>query len=159
LELPDLSGVTSLTELFSKRRSEPMTEAQPRILLVEDDDNVRVMLGHALKHSGYKVTECADGAEAETKLETQGYDLAILDLVLPGFNGIELSQLAKRFSRNKTKVMVVSAISHDTSVPETEMREKLEVDAYLSKPVDPSTILHAVARLLSPGKAVVGAPA
>jgi DNA-binding response OmpR family regulator len=136
-----------------------MTDPQPRILLVEDDDNVRFMLGHALKHYGYEVTECADGAEAETLLETRGFDLAILDLVLPGFSGLELSQLAKVFSRNRTKVMVVSAISHDTNVPEAELREKLEVDAYLSKPVDSSTVLHAVARLLSPGQAVVGAPA
>lgn len=137
-----------------------MTESPARILLVEDDDNVRVMLGHALTRSGYNVTECADGADAEAILESQqkGFDLAILDLVLPGFNGMELSQLTKRFSHNKTKIMVVSAISHNTAVPETEMREKLEVDAYLTKPVDSSTVLHAVARLLAPGHAVVAAP-
>lgn len=138
-----------------------MTDPQPRILLVEDDDNVRFMLSHALKHNGYNVTECADGAHAESLLESEEfiYDLAILDLVLPGFTGLELSQMVKYFSRNHTKVMVVSAISHRTGVSEAELRDKLEVDAYLTKPVDSSTVLHAVKRLLAPGAALVGAPA
>lgn len=135
-----------------------MLEEKPSILLVEDDNNVRLMLGHALRQNGYDVTECADGLEAECLLETKEFRVAILDLVLPGFNGMELAELIKRFSRKRTKVMMVSAISHNTPVPETLMREKLDVDAYLTKPVETSTVLHAVARLLSHGHAVVAAP-
>lgn len=60
------------------------------ILIVDDDDPVRVMLARLLRTQGYTVHQAAHAAEARTQLDAQKPDLVISDIVMPGESGIEL---------------------------------------------------------------------
>lgn len=63
-----------------------------RILLVDDDQDLRSLLASALDTQGYKVTEAADGSAALTALESEMADVAVIDFAMPGMNGAELSR-------------------------------------------------------------------
>ena len=104
--------------------------AQPRLLVVEDDDTIRETVSEAMAMEGFSVSAAADGMAAWGQLQQQSFDLVVLDLMLPGLNGLDLC----RRLRNTAKpplILVVSA--RDT---ETDRVLGLEVGAgdYLVKP-------------------------
>ena len=67
-----------------------------KILVVEDNPGMRKMLVQALTEKDYDVAEVADGLEAARKIETEGYDLIITDLKLPGIDGLEVLKRQRR---------------------------------------------------------------
>lgn len=64
-------------------------ENLPRLLLVDDEDRFRETLSKRLSETGYNVSEAADGNQALDRLATDKYDVAILDIQMPGLSGIE----------------------------------------------------------------------
>jgi len=67
-----------------------------RLLIVEDDRELREALTGLLQQSGYEVDACADGRDAFNTLLTRDYDLAIVDLTLPGMSGLALVRSLRR---------------------------------------------------------------
>src|SRR5260221_11297122 len=65
-----------------------------RILLAEDDDNMRVFLKRALERAGHQVSAVGDGESALTLAGDGGFDLLLADVVMPGIDGIELARRA-----------------------------------------------------------------
>lgn len=102
-----------------------------RILLIEDDALLADGLARALSHSGYLVDTAADGRAADQLLVSDGYDLAILDLGLPGLDGSEVLQRL-RARRQQTPVLVLSA---RLAVEERVRLLDLGADDYVVKPV------------------------
>lgn len=82
------------------------------ILLAEDDDSMRQFLTAALEKAGHRVTPCEDGlaALAELEREEKSYDLLLADIVMPGMDGIELSQRAGEL-RPSVKVMFITGFA------------------------------------------------
>jgi DNA-binding response OmpR family regulator len=67
-----------------------MVDAAPVVLVVEDESLLRTMLKELLEAEGYTVEAAADGAEGLARVEAGGIDLVLLDLMMPGMNGLEL---------------------------------------------------------------------
>jgi two-component system cell cycle response regulator CpdR len=65
-----------------------------RILLAEDDDNMRRFLERALERAGYEVEAVGDGADALERVKEGEYDLLLADVVMPGLDGVELARQA-----------------------------------------------------------------
>ena len=63
-----------------------------RILLAEDDDQLRIFLSRGLERAGYIVDSVGDGLAALAKAETASFDLLLADVVMPGLDGIELAR-------------------------------------------------------------------
>lgn len=86
----------------------PETTRAPRILLVEDEDKTRASIREGMVLGGWNVTEAADGGEASRLLKAGGFDLCVLDRMLPGRDGIELlGQLRGR--GDATPVLMLTA--------------------------------------------------
>ena len=68
----------------------------PKILIVEDEEKLARFVELELSHEGYEVDKAFDGRDGLAKLETGGYDLALLDIMLPGLNGLEVLRRARR---------------------------------------------------------------
>ena len=81
-----------------------------RLLLIEDDADLRSVLGEALREAGYAVDEAADGDDGLFKATTVEYDAIVLDLMLPGIDGWEL--LHRLRQTHDTPVLVLSARDH-----------------------------------------------
>lgn len=88
----------------------PLTTAMPdaRILVVDDEENVRHMLELTLRREGYRVTLCADGADALDRLRTTPFDLLLCDINMPGLDGMALLRALRPLARN-TGIVMMSA--------------------------------------------------
>ena len=108
--------------------AEPTSAA--RLLVVEDDDTIRETVAEALEMEGFGVTAATNGRSAWDLLSRDSYDLVVLDLMLPGINGLDLCRQLRQTS-SPPLILVVSA--RDT---ETDRVLGLEVgaDDYLIKP-------------------------
>lgn len=87
-----------------------------RILLVEDDSMIAQAIVGSLKDDGYAVDWVNNGNTAETTLASQSYDIILLDLGLPGKDGIQVLQHA-RASRNATPILILTARDDITKPP------------------------------------------
>ena len=101
-----------------------------KILLVEDEITLCEMIEESLRAAGYEVDACYDGEEADEQIAAEQYDLIILDLNLPGMDGMELLRRIRSFDR-ETRVLILSARS-----TVTDKVEGLDAGAndYMSKP-------------------------
>jgi CheY-like chemotaxis protein len=112
------------------------------ILVVDDDELVRVALNELLRPEGYEVHLAAGGAEALEKLDQNGYDLLMLDIIMPEMDGFELCRkIREREDYRDTPIVFLTAKSRD------EDRDKgIEAGAnlFLSKPISPEKLLQIV---------------
>ena len=93
----------------------PADPSQPaRILVVDDEPGIRVMLSAALKREGHEVQLATDGPSALALLEAGSVDLIVTDIRMPGMTGIELLDAAKRIDPNLSVIMMTAFGSKDT---------------------------------------------
>ena len=120
-----------------------MSAALPHILVVDDDGRLRDLLRRYLTENGFRVSTAADAAEARAKLESLAFDLLVLDVMMPGESGLDLTQDLRR-----TGVVPILLL---TAMAETEDRiNGLErgADDYLSKPFEPRELLLRIRTIL-----------
>ena len=111
-----------------------------RILVVEDDDDIRQLLTELLAAEGYETRGAADGPQGLDLAESWGPDVVLLDLVLPTMDGrVFLGELRERATRIRPAVVVLSA---KTLGPEE--KAQLPDTAVVAKPFDVDALLAAV---------------
>lgn len=123
-----------------------------RLLLVEDDVDLAEVLAASLRQSGHGVDWVVSGTEAERMLQSDEFDLILLDLNLPGKNGLEVLR-GLRSRKQPVPVLILSARD------ETEDRVRgldLGADDYLTKPFDLSELEARVRALLRRSQAGEG---
>jgi signal transduction histidine kinase len=130
-----LPGVTSAAV---QEKTAPRPTGAQRILLVEDDEDVRDALKTVLALAGHRVTEAKDGASALEALNQQAADVALIDIGLPDFDGYELARrIRAKHPGNEMKLIAISGRgqSHDG-----RRGQDAGFDRLLVKPIQPSTI-------------------
>lgn len=115
-----------------------------RILVVDDEKNIRLLLDQCLSAEGYQVDTAVNGDHAVEKFAAAPYDLVILDMKMPGLDGIEVLRRIKRTQPAVPVIMVTGYGSIETAV-ETM---KLGAVDYLRKPFTPDEIRAAVAAVV-----------
>lgn len=115
-------------------------DAPKRILLVEDDAHIAELLRLHLRDEGYDITHCGDGNEGLRQLELGGWDALILDLMLPGVDGLEICRRARAMARY-TPIIITSARSSELH---RILGLEVGADDYLAKPF---SVLELVARV------------
>src|SRR5262249_24109579 len=113
-----------------------MTQPQARILVVDDERNIRRTLGMVLETAGYQVDSASNGEEALSKCREQHYDIAFVDLQMPKMAGLELTRFLRGL-RSKTAVVILTAYG---SVANAVEAMKLGAVDFLEKPFDPKII-------------------
>jgi two-component system phosphate regulon response regulator OmpR len=133
-----------------------MSEPDAHLLIVDDDERIRGLLQKFLMRHGFLVSAARDAAHARRLLEGLDFDLIVLDVMMPGETGVELTR-ALRESRD-TPILLLTAKS------ETSDRiEGLEAgaDDYLTKPFEPKELLlriNAILRRMPPVEAGEAVP-
>ena len=121
-----------------------MSENNLHILLIDDDDKIRELLKTFLVENNYLVSTASNAAEAKEILKYIIFDLLVIDIMMPGQNGYELTKEI----REKSLIPVI----HLTAMGETEDRiHGLEIgaDDYLGKPFEPKELLLRIKNILS----------
>jgi len=120
-----------------------MENNKNHILIVDDDDRIRALLKDYLTDNQYIVSTAEDAAQAKEKLNIIKFDIIILDVMMPGQNGYELTKEIKK----DIKVPIILL----TAKGEVENRIKgleLGADDYLSKPFEPKELLLRIKNIL-----------
>jgi DNA-binding response OmpR family regulator len=114
-----------------------------RILVVEDDENLRRLVAAYLEREGYQISEAADGSEAIALVDTHKPDLVILDLMLPKISGLEVARAIR--AKLATPILMLTARSS-----EADMLQGFEAgaDDYLVKPFSPKVLVARVQAIL-----------
>jgi DNA-binding response OmpR family regulator len=112
----------------------------PRVLVIEDDADIRGMITEALECGGYEVVQARDGAEGLRVAREQLPDLIVLDLMMPVMDGVTF-RVIQRQDRTLARipVIVVSALRPDS-------QPGLDALAFLQKPFDLEELYRIVAR-------------
>ncbi len=114
------------------------------ILVVDDDDRIRELLKRFLSTEGHRVTSASDAARARKLMQTMAFDLAILDIMMPGEDGLSLLS-AIREEGGETPVILLTA----RGLSEDRIEGlKRGADDYLSKPFEPEELALRVAAVL-----------
>lgn len=113
-----------------------------RILVVEDEHSIADMVKMCLGKNGYICEVAYDGMTATQKIEEKRYDLILLDIMLPDYDGYELIEYIKEFD---VPVIFVTA---KTSVPDRVKGLELGAEDYISKPFDLEELLARIATVL-----------
>ena len=117
------------------------------ILIVDDDEQVRVMLKLTLEREGYAVDEAQDGVEALRKYDPAHHDLIITDIVMPEKEGIET--IMELQGRNRwIKIIAISGGGRINPEDYLKWARRFGVEHTFTKPVDRSQLLAAVSELL-----------
>ncbi len=117
-----------------------MTESKPRILIVEDDENIRKTMKNILQQRGYETDTAKSGKEAEQKARTNFYNLALLDIKLPDMEG---TQLLAKLHKNKPKMVKIMVTGYPSLENAMEALNQ-GADAYVTKPVKPAKLLALI---------------
>src|SRR5690606_21469121 len=137
---------TAAVSRAALRAAEPMAAAEEsaaNILVVDDDTRLRELLRRFLSDHGYLVLEAADSVEARARLAAFDVDLIVLDIMMPGETGLELTQSLRQ--EKQVPILLLTAMD------EVESRIagfESGADDYLSKPFEPRELLLRIQAIL-----------
>jgi two-component system phosphate regulon response regulator OmpR len=138
-----------------------MSEPQPHLLVVDDDARLRDLLRRYLSESGFRVTVAADAGEARANLASFAFDLIVLDVMMPGDSGLDLTRelragAAARNARNPpVPILLLTAMAE----PEDRVNGLEQgADDFLAKPFEPRELVLRIRNIIERRGAVDDAP-
>lgn len=114
------------------------------VLFLEDEPTIREVLSEYMNISGYQVTEAEDGHQALELLQKNQYDIAVLDIMVPGADGFEVLQFIRQHTPNTAVIMLTALEDEKTQVKAFN----LYADDYIIKPVSPIILLKRMETVL-----------
>jgi two-component system, OmpR family, alkaline phosphatase synthesis response regulator PhoP len=118
-----------------------------KILIADDNENIREALTYLLEDEGYKLWMAKDGAEALKEVRNVRPDILFLDIMMPEMNGYDVCRIIKNDPElSKTYVIMLTAKGQ---VAEQERGKEVGADEYIVKPFSPMEILSKIKKLLA----------
>jgi two-component system response regulator HydG len=114
-----------------------MMEKQKNILIIDDDKSILRILTRILEKQGYNIHTAETGREAEEQISNRPFDLALIDVMLPDTDGVDLLQKIHATKPNMIKIILTGFASMDNGIKALNAG----ADAYLVKPVEPTELL------------------
>ncbi len=128
-----------------------MTEPSAHILIVDDDREIRDLLSRFLGKHGYRVSVAGDGRGLRKTLAEGAIDLVILDIMLPGEDGLSLCRALRASSA--VPIVMLTAIGEDV---DRIVGLELGADDYVAKPFNPRELLARIRAVSAPGRGAAG---
>jgi two-component system cell cycle response regulator CpdR len=117
----------------------------PRILLAEDDEDMRRFLVRALENAGYHVVSFANGLDAYHRLKEEPFHLLLTDIVMPEMDGIELARKAAELDPD-LKIMFITGFAAVALNPDNKAPKEAKI---LSKPFHLKDLVGEIGRLMA----------
>jgi len=142
--IPTRSGVRQAAPASGRSQR---TKPALHILLVEDNPVNRRLAQHVLEKEGYTVVAADNGAAALKALESNRFDLVLMDVQMPRMDGIETTAAIRNREKITGGYIPIIALTAHAMVGDRERCLKAGMDGYLIKPIQPTTLLEAIERL------------
>jgi two-component system phosphate regulon response regulator OmpR len=121
-----------------------MSDGEPHLLVVDDDARLRGLLRRYLSDNGFRVTTAGDAGEARASLASFAFDLLVLDVMMPGESGLDLTRSLRRESA--VPVLLLTAMAE----PEDRVNGlERGADDFLAKPFEPRELVLRIRNILS----------
>lgn len=122
-----------------------------RILIVDDEKRVLDAWGRALKLAGYSVSAAQSAEQALRECDEHSFDLVVLDFIMPSMDGVELLRRIRKRLPLVRSIVVSGKIDEGVSESDISntLRESVEADRYLHKPVSNERLMASIAELLT----------
>ncbi len=114
-----------------------------KVLIVDDDRDLRELIGFALSQAGFLVVKAADGPSAVRLFDAEAPDIVVLDINMPGASGFQVCEAIR--ARSSVPVMMLTVRSEEEDLVKAL---ELGADDYLTKPFSPKTLLARLKALL-----------
>lgn len=124
-----------------------MTRPAARILVADDDADIRDLIATKLELGGYEVRSVADGDAALAQIRLWEPDVAVLDIAMPGTDGLDVLREVRR-DPEVSELRVVMLTARATT-SDSELGLTAGADVYVFKPFSPADLLHRVEELLA----------
>ena len=121
-----------------------------RVLVADDDADIRELVEFKLSQAGYAVQAVPDGLAAWEAFESDPPQLAVLDVMMPGLSGFDVLRKIRESEHAGVPVLMLSAKSRDSDV---DTGFAIGADDYVIKPFSPRELLHRVNTMLSRARA------
>ena len=118
-----------------------------RILVADDEKDIRTLTNRTLTHEGHDVTPAEDGEQAIELMKQNDYDLVILDIMMPNKNGLEVVHYMKKDERLQSVPIFLFSASGPINTLTLEVKDI--VDVYLRKPFMRKEFLQIVNKLIN----------
>ena len=124
-----------------------MTPEQARILVADDDPDIRELVTFKLGQAGFQVQAVDDGTAALAAIQEAPPDLAVLDVMMPGLSGIDVLRMVRDAEHMRgVRVILLTARSREADV---DAGFATGADDYIIKPFSPRELLHRVKSVLA----------
>lgn len=123
--------------------------AKARLLIVEDEPNIVESLSFILRRAGFEVDAVTDGAEALNRVRRQAFEVLVLDIMLPGMNGLDVLKAIR--SDQALSSLPVIVLTAKGQANDRRTAEALGASAFITKPFSNAEVVEHVTRLASGG--------
>lgn len=141
---PPAAALPATTASVASPAAVRTTPPRPRVLVVDDEPSIRDLLSKTLALADYEVDASPDGRTALERLRVLPYDLLIVDLKMPGIDGLTVIREARRY-KTDLPVVIITGFSSESAAIEAL---NLGVSGYLTKPFRVPEVLKAAAKAL-----------
>ena len=122
----------------------PAQSRNPRVLIVDDEPDIREVIGSMLLAAGYDVVEQESGAAALSAVNGGGFDVVITDVLMPDVDGVAIVQAVRRKEPNCRVIAISGGSSRMPAAVGLRLTEAFGADAVLYKPFSRAELLAAV---------------
>jgi two-component system, OmpR family, phosphate regulon response regulator OmpR len=131
----------------SQLKADPLPDNAPHILVVDDDHRIRELLSRYLQEQGFRVTQTADAIAARAAMRGLAFDLIILDVMMPGEDGLSLARDLKR-----TTTVPICMLTARNEAEDRIGGLEIGVEDYVVKPFEPRELLLRLRNILRRGQ-------
>ena len=124
-----------------------MSDILGRVLVVDDSDVIRTLIAVNLELEGFEVVQAVDGLDALEKVIDVRPDVITIDVKMPRLDGFDTVERLRADPRTST--MKIAMVTACAQADDLRRGEKVGVDAYVTKPFDPSTLVRTVRDLVA----------
>ena len=128
-----------------------MTDSSKTVLLVEDNEDNRIIYCTVLRHLGYNVLEAQDGVQAVELARSALPDLILMDISIPRMDGWEATRVLRNDSR--TSAIPIIALTAHALADDRERASQVGFTSYLAKPIEPRLVVAEIRRWIGDGSA------
>ncbi len=122
--------------------------SKKRILIVDDEETILILIESLLKTEGFDVITANNGAEGLSVAKKETPDLVLLDIMMPGTNGIEVAEKIRSNKEiKKTKIIFLTVVR--SNEVRSDRLTKIGADDYITKPFDNIDLVERVKKVLS----------
>ena len=118
------------------------------VLIIEDDDDTALLFEAVLRHNGFQVEICPDGAAGLDTVREFRPDLVLLDISMPKKDGWQVARAVRADPELKT-IPIIGVTAHAEEADKLKARE-IGFTSYLTKPIEPRKVADEVRRLIGP---------